>query len=688
MKETLSKTILCENDNKCNLIRKSSKGITLISLAITVAIMIIIAGVTIPIGTDVIQNSKATKLNSELKIIHSKVNEIVEEKRTQEELNNLGNPISILSSDIQSKIQTAMQGASTDGFRYFAKSDLEAIGISDIDRQVIINFNTREVVDINGVKKNGEYIYRVDGWQNIIYQNKNTEAPEFNLSKKVYGLTAKVQVTNIEYKGNVGKGQLSYCLVNNNTEGNWKTVATQEFTVEQSGTYKVRLIDSAGNSTDKTIEIVLANKPKLDSGMTPVVYDSTLGKWKKVDENSGEWYDYASDKKQWANVMLQDGLVVNADGTIDNDKMGSMFVWIPRYMYLIPAANYHTSTAGEIKIKFLKGTTNIATDGTNVVIANASGGDNWNVHPAFCDGTKNNYANGEWDKDITGIWVAKFEASSENQANYSNYGGGNTTSLNIKVLPNVNSWKKIDIINIYNVCKKMTNNNNIYNLTENSNSHIMKNSEWGAITYITQSKYGNLQVSTDSTSGIWNNNYHNGDSYYTTLTGAVGESKNASTGSTSTTNVFSRYNEENGVKGSTTRNIYGIYDLAGGAWEFVAGYIVSTTDTYVDFFNDLPRHEKNTYIGNGDSSDEGKKANYQENKNKYGDALWEISSNNAGIGNNSWHSDISQFIHSSGQFFIRGAHYIRTSSAGMYAFYSETGNDVEYVSFRPVIVIN
>lgn len=32
------------------------------------------------------------------------------------------------------------------------------------------------------------------------------------------------------------------------------------------------------------------------------------------------------------------------------------------------------------------------------------------VHPAFTDGSSNQYSNGEWRKEITGIWVAKFQA--------------------------------------------------------------------------------------------------------------------------------------------------------------------------------------------------------------------------------------------------------------------------------------
>src|SRR5699024_7879658 len=41
------------------------------------------------------------------------------------------------------------------------------------------------------------------------------------------------------------------------------------------------------------------------------------------------------------------------------------------------------------------------------------------VHPAFTNESSINYANGGWDKELTGIWVAKFEAG---------YAGGNNSA--------------------------------------------------------------------------------------------------------------------------------------------------------------------------------------------------------------------------------------------------------------------
>jgi hypothetical protein len=618
----------------------NQKGITLISLAAIIIVIMIITSVTIYTGFDVIDKSRLTRFNAEMRIIHAKVNEIADQKLSQEELENLGQLISTLNSTLQTKIMNALEGQSAVGFIYFNKTNLRNIGIDNIDRDVIINFTTREVVSLNGVKKDGTTIYRAEYLYNVDYENANTQAPTYNIQKKMYGINAKIILTDIEYKGNVGKGTVSYTQLNGLQELGWNTVQGEEINITKSGRYKIRLTDSAGNITDKTVEVTLANSPKLSAGMTPVVYDSQIGKWKKVDENSGDWYDYSSDKKQWANVMLQDGLTVNPDGTIDNNKMGSMFVWIPRYMYNIKSG-YHTSTAGEIDVKFLKGTSNIPTDDINVTISTISGQDKWLVHPAFQDGSLNGFANGEWDKEITGIWIAKFEAS-RSDATIGSVG----TSNIIKIQPNVRNWRSsLSIGNMYLKSLEMM---------PSLESHLIKRSEWGAVAYLTHSKYGRngIEISVND-----NSNYLTGGGDYQT-----------------------------NVNQGTTGNIYGIYDMSGGTYEYMASYVATgnaNLNTNGGSFASTAENPKSTkYVtvykkGTTDSMAN----NYAANSDKYGDAVWEVSN-----GSTSWFSDSVTFPYGSIPFFVSGGNYDSGSGAGV--FYLALTDGASFGSaFRPTIVI-
>ena len=161
------------------------------------------------------------------------------------------------------------------------------------------------------------------------------------------------------------------------------------------------------------------NKPKLTEGMIPVKYNETIGKWVITNEDDEEGYNY--NNKQWANVMLSDGKYKTSksneytiDGTtqVEIADLGSMFVWIPRYAYKIESG-YHSSTTGIIDVKFLKGTSNEAEKGVSIVEYNEETTANYTkfpegyvVHPAFTDKVEV----GGWDKNIEGIWVAKFEA--------------------------------------------------------------------------------------------------------------------------------------------------------------------------------------------------------------------------------------------------------------------------------------
>ena len=512
------------------------------------------------------------------------------------------------------------------------------------------------------------------------------------------------------------------------------------------------------------------NKPKLAEGMIPVKWNGTA--WVKADENNSnfDWYQYDTTNKKWANVVTVKEIGTNTreyyqqagvNEAIAEEDIVGMFVWIPRYSYQI-TNGYHTNAdgTGTIDIKFLKGTTDDYEGGT--ANRNNKSNENYVVHPCFTNGASTGYHNGEYNKELTGIWVAKFEASSsetteENPNLGSNYGGGNTIgNQEVTIRPNVTSWRNIEANNIYTVCKKLTQSGNMHGL-ENADSHMMKSSEWGAIAYLTQSEYGNPQKSSDAESGVWNNSYYEGDivqtgisvyggnsNYGTTRTGMVGIREGESNGrdtattfgakqtnktenadgsiititygevynatdtagspptGTPFTNTYYSYETEQGQKGSSTRNIYGIYDLSGGAWECTASYLSeieipeneqTQSQMNVKSFNEkIPEWEKMKYAGTRNAIDyggiDGRVLNYRDNSEKYGDAVWETASDNAGnSGNLSWNKDQASFIFSEYTFALRGGYFDSGSNAGMFAFSYTTGGTGYECSFHPVIVL-
>ena len=139
------------------------KGITITALVITIILMLILASVSINVGIDSVQNAKASRFRTEMKLIHARVNELIEEMEVSE-LNGLGQSI---PNGLMQQVNMALDGASSNGYRYFEKTDLEHdLGIIDVDREIIINFSTKDIVDIFGEKIEGATKYRLSDWTN------------------------------------------------------------------------------------------------------------------------------------------------------------------------------------------------------------------------------------------------------------------------------------------------------------------------------------------------------------------------------------------------------------------------------------------------------------------------------------------------------------------------------------------
>ena len=438
--------------------------------------------------------------------------------------------------------------------------------------------------------------------------------------------------------GNIGTNESSY---NNNFSSNGQTIQLKSTT---AGTYYLHVltVDNAGNKKETisnavTVEKVLVadgsynddkgvNTPNIGEGMIPIKWNGSS--WVETTVNDPDWYDYTA--KKWANAKTSDG---------------SMWVWIPRYAYSV-TSGYHSSNAGTIEVEFMKGLTNETSTG-RTSFNNASGQGNWNIHPAFNYGTT-----------VSGIWVAKFEASSV-QGN-SNGSGDNVTSKTLQVKPGVASWRYIEIGNMYTVCK---------NYNSALNSHMMKNDEWGAVAYLSKSKYGKENEE------VWINN---SSSY---ITGSAGNSASASQDTGTTTD----YTSTQGVKASTTGTVYGVYDMSGGTWEYVAGYVNNGHGNLTRYGSSLVNGEAKTKNMYSKASTDNETNNYNANSSKYGDAVYETSAN-GNTSNGSWYGDYSNFPYTLFSFFERGGCCSNVTHAGVFALEKHNGVS-SIVSSRPVLAV-
>ena len=381
------------------------------------------------------------------------------------------------------------------------------------------------------------------------------------------------------------------------------------------------------NVENSETAVAKVNAPKLTGGMEPIKYVGP-----ESDTQTGS---------KWANAITSDG---------------SMFVWIPRYAYKI-TSGYHQSgtdtTGGTIEIKFLKGTTNEFLDGSGTAETDPSkitytgdSQDQWLVHPAFTDVEEN----GGWDTQLEGIWVGKFETTGE-------YTNGDASKVTVK--PGENSLVNMTINEQYKAGKSATFGEASSELI---GSHMAKNSEWGAVAYLSQSSYG--------------------------LNGKEIErnSEECITGGSSTKATI--YTTNAGQ--STTGNAYGVYDMSGGAYERIANYVNYDSGSFTnggstkeDLYNASNPGESSKYKTVYEASGTSESSSYNLAAGKKGDGVYETSNNY--INTNSWFGAFSGFPYARSPFFGRGG-YCSQSAAGVFYFDYSTGHAYSSCSFRVVLV--
>ena len=409
-----------------------------------------------------------------------------------------------------------------------------------------------------------------------------------------------------------------------------------------------------------------ANTPLIDDDtekLVPVNWDETNKIWIVTDQANWDYsYGTTDTTKKWANVMLRDTLVLDGmdntavqTATIEQMKgktvttEGSMLVWLPRYAYRIlyfdsetNESSYRAGTlteetgltngsiVGYSDARGLVDAEGKTPEGMNTPVTSIAVGEKLlRPHPAFEDGSETGHTQGEWDTKLTGIWMGKFETTEK-------------VNSKITIRPNTASYVNKTIGTFYTDAQNLG----------IANSHMAKNSEWGAMEYLTESKYGRDGVGVTSVNG----NTGGGDYK---------------------TNILQ----------STTGNVFGIYDTTGINAEYVTGYLASSSKSYGNSFASTNPSESGAV---NDKTESTKYATvyrisesntYDENTNRiFGDATIETSTQSGGY--NDWYGKSSFFINSSYPFFTRGYRTGSTREPVMVGRRIATGNKDYSISFR------
>ena len=517
-----------------------------------------------------------------------------------------------------------------------------------------------------------------------------------------------------------------------------------------------------------------------DENMIPVKYvgydGNGGGYWAvitdaEMKQNTNNWFRYDTTEKRWANAITVTAEAREAyrekqtgedpDPTIlpSNNSTGNgeanpeilgYWVYVPRYAYEVQRRDAVDASVDpqNFDIVFQTADEKNAPAATCSTISSHkdyrtecgipttytanSGNTTWTTHPAFTFGST----------ELNGIWVGKFETTGtrvnptvkpNQHANISeSVGNFYTAAKHIGIYDQYNiggnnvTGKNSDGNEVTLVAHTSTEWSSLHNLA-NATSHMLKNSEWGALIYLAHSDYG-AGINSERTRAT---NVNKNGATVVGSTDADGDADtdgasaatgcgSSSTGSDNSYTVSTQlnaitiespsacgsadksYNSSDGVLASTTNNIYGAYDTYGGVYEYVAGARTSkqnssestnvieneATYPFVDLYRTVDGFGKRpSWASGGNNTESGYNFIVCTYELCGGTSTYEtnISDNVPGI-QNSWGFVASQFVWPDQQWFRRGgsASY---NKANPFYINPQDGQGYYYNGFRAVLIL-
>lgn len=552
---------------------RNEKGVTLIALMTVIIVIIILASVATYAGKSTKKSAEYFSAVQQLKLMQTEVNSMYQKyKDGNAEILNYGEEITssiktAKNENVENLSKKSFESLSIDeeernNYRYFCQEYIKnTLNIQGITSDFLVNIEKRDVILLKGAEREGTTYYALSQIKNSSY--------------------------NVVYEGEDEDEQEDNNM--NNIDENETINACKP---KVSGKEMIPIVWNEG-----TLSWVKAD----------VTWNETDGQWEQFDSDL-KWYDYSKESKRWANIAT-----VEKEGTFSREyyeqaqagtevlmsDITCMYVWIPRFEN---KNTYYTDSTYET----ISDTSTIYVNSDVKFLGKDDNKDDeYEVNRAFSynDDLGNTI-------NIAGFWMGKFEASNYTSNTPSsnigkNYGGPDegTTLDNaefIKIRPNVTSWRYFSAETLEGTIDVVNNNKEeVYGLGSLSEIGLVTTDMWDAVATLAQSEYGN-RVDKEN-NNVYGNFYYQGDGlkrettvtcYYTTLTGMVCKKdendyssdeeagndirylitteREENTGHVKINNKYNYYEywTENGNKGSTSSNVYGIFDMVGGAGEY------------------------------------------------------------------------------------------------------------------------
>ena len=233
---------------------KNNKGITLIALVITVVVMAIISSVAIISGLDTADDLDIKKFNDELKIIQARVDILYEQIKLgeKEEKNFGGHSYEEMKGVMERTFNNLNDKTITkEDYWYYTKQNLKKyLAIDDVNQSVLINWKTRDIISVEGIKIDGVRYYRYEGVYKPTYEE---EAKNISIIPTIEtnGDIRKVTVlARDEDDGEISNFTLKYKL---REEDTWKIADYNYFETTTESIYNIQV---SGNGIITSEEVV------------------------------------------------------------------------------------------------------------------------------------------------------------------------------------------------------------------------------------------------------------------------------------------------------------------------------------------------------------------------------------------------------------------------------------------------
>lgn len=488
---------------------KKQKGVTMISLVVTIIILVILSTMITHTGMESIRNSRFERFKNELEVLQKNVDVWYEEtiELSSDEI-MMGKKISGERKDefesLISKVTNIVNNENNiiiktdiNRYRYFGESEFSELQIEGIENEYIIDIKSQVVILIDGFEYDNVKYYVLDQIRNVTRGGKDigeiVKISSFSIENNIQMLYQDTRTIVVEVKPENASEELIW------TSSNSDIVSIEELTGTTKNTAQIK-----ANGTGKAIIKVSNKNLTINKECMITVTKQLVTTLTAIQSQTIEAAD-----KYGNNVVVPKGFryvegETIKEGIVVEDEEGNQFVWIP-------VSDISNTDKNPLKIdenlfviilgRYIKNTNGLLTfeqvgkdfsDETEITIGTTKYKELVNSRI----GVSSTGSNG---KNATSFDLEGFIKSVEKNKGffYARYEASKGTDGKVKSKANQTAWTELTQIEASNKSRTMYNTNN------DVKTDLINSYAWGTVlNYITQIGGANYMYKNNITTSI------------------------------------------------------------------------------------------------------------------------------------------------------------------------------------------